>query len=409
MATTRGEYPAAIILPESDEVIPTGKLKPFREFVPPPPKSLADRLFKEGYAFTFFQAIFLLERLFPDHTPISRGGSPTLEAIRFKAYQSLSFPASSVYSIDPPTKALPSATMEVTFMGLTGPSGVLPRHYTELIVKLHRELRGAARNALRDWLDIFNHRMISLFYRAACKYRIFFPYQRGEYLHALPDMVTQALYCLAGVGLPSLRNRLRVSRLELDNPEKPERKLAAIDDLSLIYYGGLLHQRPRNAQGLRALLEDYFGLPIEVRQFQGQWLPLELVNQTQVGDHPVNNRLGMNAIAGERIWDVLGRIRLRVGPLSLQQFIEFIPDHAPEPIRKSFFLLVHWVRLYIGPELSFDVNVLLAADQVPECQLIDDESEVGARLGWNTWLNSLGFEQDADDAVFEGEEVVMVG
>ena len=77
------------------------------------------------------------------------------------------------------------------------------------------------------------------------------------------------------------------------------------------------------------------------------------------------------------------------------------------PHRKAFFLLCHLVRLYVGPGLDFDVQLVLKADEVPEYRL-GDESGVGARLGWNVWVRSRPLGRDPDDAAFEAEEVSAV-
>jgi type VI secretion system protein ImpH len=185
--------------------------------------------------------------------------------------------------------------------------------------------------------------------------------------------------------------------------------LARIEDLSLLYYSGHLAHHPRNAWGLEAILGDYFRLPVQVDQFQGQWLLLEPANQTRLAADPGpdNNQLGATAVAGERVWDVQTKFRIRMGPLDYPAFLDFLPDYAPVPERKAFFLLIHLVRLYVGLELDFDVQLVLKGDEVPECRLVDDGT-VGARLGWNTWIRSQAFTGDAADAVFEGEEVFQL-
>ena len=94
-------------------------------------------------------------------------------------------------------------------MGLTGPSGVLPRHYSELLYKIQRDAKGLEKHALRDWLDCFNHRLVSLFYRAWEKYRFTIPFERGEYNGPEPDPFTNSLYCLIGLGARPLRTARR--------------------------------------------------------------------------------------------------------------------------------------------------------------------------------------------------------
>ena len=168
----------------------------------------------------------------------------------------------------------PVPAMKVTFLGLTGPSGVLPRHYTELLLRLQRDARGPERTALRAWLDLFNHRFIALFFRAWEKYRFYVAYERGEYEGREPDPFTRALFSLIGLGVPALRGRLRVSvnpaatpalwaelvpalrgRFRLPGAEGQgaaahERVLARVDDLALLRYAGFLAHRPRCAVSL---------------------------------------------------------------------------------------------------------------------------------------------------------------
>jgi type VI secretion system protein ImpH len=402
MATESGGTPTPVTSAEAHELQPEGlpvNTNASRQ------RTVEQQLWEEGFAFDFFQAVRLLERLAPQRQPVGRVAPPRAEAVRFRAHLSLTFPPSAIYELDRPSETLPLPSMVVTFLGLIGPSGVLPRHYTELLLRLDRETKGPERYALRAWLDLFNHRWISLFYRAGEKYRFYLPYERGEYARKEPDPFTRSLFSLVGLGLPPLRNRLRVSAWEESTGQ--ERVLARIDDLALLYYGGLLSHRPRCAVALETLLQDYFQLPIRVRQFQGQWLVLDPANQSRMGGADGNNQLGVTLVAGERVWDVQSKIRIRVGGLRYDRFLEFLPDRAPVFERKAFFLLCHLVRLYVGPELDFDVQLILKAEDVPPCQL-QDGAGIGPHLGWNTWLGTGKPLRDADDAVFEGEEIVFV-
>jgi type VI secretion system protein ImpH len=288
-------------------------------------------------------------------------------------------------------------------MGLFGPSGVLPRHYTELLIRLQRNSKGPERYLLRDWLDLFNHRLVSLFYRAWEKYRFVLPYERREFERIEPDLFTQCMLSLVGLGMPPLRNRLTITAGSLGGSDGPERVLARVDDLSVLYYGGFFAHRPRNAISLQALVRNYFGIPTAVIQFQGQWLALEPQVQTQLGISDGNCELGVSSVAGDKIWNVQNKIRIRLGPLPYERFLDFLPDLNPTPQRKDFFSLVQLVRLYVGPELDFDVQLVLRAEDVPEAQLTGDGT-IGSRLGWNTWVRNLPAQSDADDGVFPGIE-----
>ena len=129
--------------------------------------SVEELLFDEGFRFEFFQAVRLLERVFPERGPVGRDVRPGEEIVRFRAHNSLTFPPSSIHDLSR-TDGEGPASMMVAFMGLTGPSGVLPRHYTEMVLEEERRRE----HGLAGFFDVFNHRMVSLFYRAWQKYRV---------------------------------------------------------------------------------------------------------------------------------------------------------------------------------------------------------------------------------------------
>lgn len=358
----------------------------------------AERLFAEGYAFDFFQAVRLLERLDPARRQVGAEGPPGQEAVRFRAHLSLTFPPSSIDTIEKATTTKPPA-MTVAFMGLTGPSGVLPRNYTELLLRVERERKDRDRFATRDWFDLFNHRFISLFYRAWTKYRLPIAYERGSG-RSREDAFTTALFCLIGLGEASLRHRVRVVA--------GKQTLAQVEDLGLLRYAGFLAHRPRNAASLEAMLRDHFGLSVQVQQFQGQWLRLGATNCSRLGSERSNNQMAVDLVAGDRVYDCQSKFRLRVGPLAYAQFLEFLPDSTPAEPRKAFFLLCQLTRLYVGAEFDFDIQLVLRAADVPECQLTDGDGP-GPRLGWNTWVRSQPYPCDADEPVFESQEGTQLG
>jgi type VI secretion system protein ImpH len=383
-----------------------------------PARTLAQCLFDEPYAFNFFQAVRLLEKVYPQRRPIGRSVRPEDEIVRFAVRLSMASPPSQIHDLEVTAEGGP-AVMTVAFMGLTGPQGVLPLHYTDLLLRLNRDARGPERRALRDWFDLFNHRLISLFFRAWEKYRFYIPYERGEYAGKDPDPFTRCLFSFIGleasparrrsqpIAISPLRNRLRVSTWSEDEEGTHEQVLTRIDDLALLHYSGYLAHRPRCAMALQALLQDYFQVPVAIKQFLGQWLIIEPASQSSMGDAVGNNELGLNVVAGERVWDAQSKFRVRIGPLRLSQFMEFLPDRSPVAQRKTFFLLSHLARLYIGPEFDFDVQLILKAEDVPACQLTDGVSP-GPRLGWNTWIQSQPMDHDAEDAAFEGQDLVWV-
>lgn len=365
--------------------------------------TVAETLRNEPYRFDFFQAVRLLERLFRGRHPVGRDDPVEDEVVRFRSLPSLEFPASQIHQLREAADPDRPVEMVVAFFGLTGLNGALPHHYTEWITeRLARKDR-----ALRDFIDLFNHRLISLFYRAWEKYRYWISGERAlirerEQFAAGPeqfrsfvieqrprlDVFGQMLLDLAGMGTPALRYRSRV-RAELQSR-------TGIADDTVRFYCGLLAQQHRSAIGLEGMLEGYFGCAIRVEQLCGQWLLLDDADRSRLGSQRTC-LAGETAVAGGRVWDVAGKFRIRAGPLSFAQFCEFLPigsAHGP---------LVELARLYAGMQFDFDIELRLKAEEVPRMRL-GKTGGVGARLGWTTWCRTARFQQGEGRVVLSADK-----
>lgn len=336
---------------------------------------LQQRLADRGYDFEFFQAVRLLERLSPDRAPVGRFSVPGTEVARFEVNQEMGFPASPIEGIEF-VEGQP-ARVKVNFMGLTGPQGVLPLYYTELM----RERLRARDHSAVSFLDIFNHRMISLFYQAWEKYRFPIAYERGD-----RDRFSHHLLDLIGLGTQGLENR------------------QPLPDDSLIFYTGLLGQRARSASALRNLVADYFDVPCEVEQFIGGWYPL--IEETQcrldAEDVTISEQLGFGAVVGDEVYDQQSAVRIVLGPLSLEQYCGFLPNGVGHEPLKAL------ARLFGGPTIDFEVKLILAKDEVPECHIgprppaVREEEEFtleNIQLGWTSWVKTAPRHADAADAI----------
>ena len=233
------------------------------------------KLAEQPHRFDFFQAVRLLEKLFPERQPVGRFVHPNSEVARFSAHASLAFPASQIQSMDSSADAAPR--LSVNFMGLTGPLGVLPHPYTTLLIERLR----ANDHSMQDFFDIFNHRIISIFYRAWRKYRFDVASEHGE-----RDRFSRQLLSLVGLGTDGLQDR------------------QAIPDDALVFYAGLLSRQPRSAQALQQILTDYFDVPVEIEQFVGEWYALDPDTQCMFDEgNSASEELGFGAVVGDAIWN----------------------------------------------------------------------------------------------------------
>jgi type VI secretion system protein ImpH len=309
-------------------------------------------LYEEGHRFDFYQAVRLLGVLYPDKIPVGEGSEPEKEAVRFKSSVALEFPATDISKLTPSGHGAEQAEMIVNFMGLAGCTGPLPMPYTELIL----ERVWNKDTTLREFLNIFNHRLISLMYRVRKVHRLGFDVPSPE-----KSNFATYLFSLIGLGTKGLMGRMRVR------------------DRSLLFYATFLTQQPRSMIGLERLLSHYFNLRVMGVPLCGKWRYLEEDQVTCVGTSGQNQILGHSAVLGNRIWDQQGRFEIVVGPLALRAFLDFLPTGS------AFIPLCELTRFYVGEELEFEIRLLLQDEEIPESRL---GVTGGPLLGWTSWLKT---------------------
>lgn len=332
-----------------------------------PKKNLNEEFFDEPYQFEFFQAVRLLEKIFPERRAVGREAKITPEIIRFRSRLALDFPASEVHQIIETTdEATDERRLEmfVNFMGMVGPSGVMPSHYTELAMERNRYRD----TAMWAFMDIFTHRAVSLFFRAWEKYRFPVGYERGK------DDFTAFLFDFIGLGTSGLHGRMSLA------------------DESLLPYGGLIAQKPHSAIALGNILSDYFRVKAKIEQFFGQWLELDTESVTQLGE--ANSSLGTSAIIGTRIWEQQSKFRVRLGPLPFKEFQDFLPTGAAHKSLTSI------ARFMVGLEFDFDVQLVLQAKQVPST-ILTTRAKRRPMLGWTSFLKTKPFKNDDEQVIIQ--------
>ena len=328
-----------------------------------PGLSLAEALAKEPSAFDFFQALRRLECANASLPRIGCSARPDQDPLRLGQDPSLAFAPSTLASFRPASASGPARLGEY-FLGLFGPSGPLPLHLTEYASD---RLRHVHDPTLIAFADVFHHRMLSLFYRAWSLSRPTVSFDRPE-----EDWFARFLASLFGFGMPTLRNR----------DDLPDR--------AKLYYAGLLADHTRHPDGLRMILADYFTLPVNIEEFVGTWLLLPAVSRCRLGVSPETGSLGRTAVAGAWVWSGQSRFRIVFGALALIDYGRFLPG---EP---ALMQVIAVVRMYVGDELEWELNLVLKKGEVPP--LVLDGS---LRLGWTSWLPAAERVGDADDLVFE--------
>lgn len=332
--------------------------------------NIAEHLYANPQAFNFFQAVRLLDTINHEKVaykpnwkqhPVGYDTTQKKETVRFKIDPSLKYPDGHITTlqeaeINPAKNSLHPAVAHISFMGLTGPSGVLPMHYSELILEQNRNKD----YAMRDFFDLFNHRTVSLHYRGWEKYRVQYNFERVRREGQQTDNFSKLLKSLTGL---------------------TQTNQHVVTDDSLLFYAGHFAQKRRSAASLESVLSDYFAVPVKLEQFIGSWNRLQDSECTRTPSkdipHGQFNRLGKDTIIGKRVWYSQGKFRLQLGPLSQTQFKQFLP--GSDGLKK----LKQITDTYISPELNYDIQLISEEQNIPQCQLASNSPP---RLGYFTWL-----------------------
>jgi type VI secretion system protein ImpH len=315
-------------------------------------------------SFEFFQAVALLQRIMSDRRPVGHFSSPEDEALRFHVNPRLGFPASEIQQLEFHDGA--PADMMVNFMGLTGPLGVLPYVYSELILERLR----AKDRSLAAFFDIFNHRAISLFYRAWQRTR--FPV---NYASGTRDYFSQYLRDLLSIGTAGLRDR------------------QDIEDEALMHYVSLVAMQSRSAVALEQVLADYFEVPVEIEQFTGAWYTLDRSTQCAMNERDsMSTQVGAGAVVGDAVWDRQGRVRIRIGPIGMERYNDFLPGGSAHHALRAI------TQFFSNGCVDFEAQLVLDRTEVPAVEL-DLNTKHPARLGWVSWAKTAPLSADPDDTI----------
>lgn len=334
--------------------------------------TLKQEIIDNASRFEFFEATRTLLLLTKSPLDGPRGHENPM--LRFHSSATKNFPSGEVQDLKREDGMM---TLFTHVIGLHGPAGVLPHNDRDMV-------SGGEPNVLmRDFLGVFNSRIITLFFHAWLSNRHDIRlemYRRG--VHENEDAFSKALMSLCGLGLPSTRDQRSFS-----------------DD---VFAGsvGLLSRPVRSASGIRRCIAEQFGVDVKVVEFVEERIHLPRKIQTRLsrlGDG--NNILGRSAIAGETVPAHRQRFEIRIGPLSRTEFELLCPfdtQDDPEntiPPNLMYRRLVDLIRSILGRPLDFDVRLEVQAEAVKPTQL------GSTRLGFDSWVCSQPINQSRQDTV----------
>jgi type VI secretion system protein ImpH len=325
--------------------------------------SLIAKLAEKPFASDFYAAVRRLQSSFGNYPRIGRSSRPAQDPLRFAQSPALDFAPATLEALHRKDPARPPVLYSRHF-GLFGPNGPLPLCLTEYA---HDRLRHHGDATFTAFCNVFHHRLLSFFFRAWAEAHKTVDLDRPD-----DRCWSQFVGSLIGLGMDSLLGR------------------ESVPDPAKLYFAGRLAQQNRNAEGLEAIIQDFFGVRTVVWTFMGRWLNLPPGSACELGDSLATGALGVGVIVGARVWTCQLHFRLRLGAMKFADFERLLP------VGGSFRRLCDWVRHYTGDHYSWDVQMVLAKDEVPATQM----GRAG-RLGWTTWLKTKPFDHDAEDLVLQ--------
>lgn len=320
----------------------------------------------------------------PNAPPVGMAQRPQQESFHLGQQASLTFAPREIAKVEVKTAtradgaAFTKTHIKLFGLGMLGPNGALPIHFTELV----RERVEAKRDTtLADFIDLFHHRAFSHLYRAWAQSQSAAGLDRA-------DNETFTPY---------------IARLTGDEP--------------LQVQGSALHpharwassahrvRAARNPEGLVRTLSHYFGVAVQLQEYRLQWMPIELQDLCALGQPRQSSALGQGAIAGEFVPDRQNRFRLVIGPLGMDGYLRLTPQGSASG--RDLPALMELVRSFIGFEYVWEIELLIAFDAAPATRLGDT-----SQLGWSTWMDmaeqTRALQKPVTGMVFEPENYIGI-
>lgn len=298
---------------------------------------------EELYRQDFAPLLRYLDANAPLAARIGYSVSPKQDCVRFGQTPLLHFHSSAFTEVRFGT-VNGNYKLKNSYWGLLGINGALPNHLTEYAIERNYRLKD---KTFTEFLDVFHHRFISLFYRAWADAEPCVSHDRPEH-----DSFQQKLNSFSG--------------------ENSVEQDSFVQDKNIHQYlAGLFSQKNRSSKVLSQLLSESLKLDVDIEQFQGRWYDIESSERIQLGK--TNATLGIDSIIGKRSYQRSFNFAINIGPIDYDQYIALLNN------RQRIKSIIALTQKAVGQEYEFSINILLKAFQTQASQL------GSAQLGINSW------------------------
>lgn len=303
------------------------------------PQLLA-RLEQEIGRINFYRFCQLLEQ--PGRPALGSTAHPADDPVRFRPWPGMGFPVSELKALetdaaqpeDPPT-------VRTTFMGLYGVDSPLPTAYIDDIAQ-QRE----GHEVLESFLDIFNHRIMTQFYRIWRKYSYPATFEAGG-----KDATSQSLLGLIGMAIPGTQQHFAT----------PSSRFLALL--------GVIRQPGRTAEGVQALVRL---LAAETRVVVSpHCLRSVPITSPMVFADDEMNWLDGYWVLGDEATDANSQLLISLHTENRTEATDWLPDGA---VYSDFLVLL---RVYLGWRYHARIELTVSTALLPAPVLDDTSFKLG--------------------------------
>ena len=313
-------------------------------------RSLNEQLNRDFGGFDYYQLVRLLR---------ARGGR-----VRFRGDLSAAFPGREVSAVENSHRGVTLRTPNYTLAGGVSP---LPDPFADWV----RERVRVGDRAMAEFLDLFTDGINQLRFRVKEQLD---PALEAE--HPEAGRLAHYLGNLVGLWGEDLRGRRPL----------PLRALLGI--------AGLLADHRRSGPAITRVLRLYLEAPVALEQLRGRWLEIDEEERTHLGT--ANHTLGQRTVLGSRMWDAMGAIGIKIGPLPYRRFRQLLPG-GEDHVRLAGLL-----RLLTRRRVDCQIELTLDPAERPPAKLSGDDDEPGVRLDQSAWLGRRV--EGGDEGGDEGRE-----
>lgn len=333
-----------------------------------PPQDLAlapawlDSLAAEPWKYSFMA---LMRRIGADARidPIGTARLPQTEPFRLGQLPSLVFAPSEIARA-----SIVHGRLKVRLygLGMVGPNGPLPLHITE-IAREREELRHDP--TLSNFLDIFHHRFLTIFYRA-----------------------WSSAQATAGLDRPG-NERFTFYVASLTGHDMKEIAQGPLPSHARLSASPHLIREARNPDGMAATLSHYFGVPVRIEEYLFHWMARPVDRQSQLGVPGASSTMAVDAMLGSHIPDRQSKFRIVMGPLDLDAYLGFTPQGT------QLLRLIEWVRAFVGQETCWELELKIKRESASPAVMGGAQ-----QLGWSGWLGASPSGEPVTGMCFEPED-----